>query len=144
MSFIFYSRKNNSGIYSGFYSEHLLMSNPDTYFVFGDNLVRRGNGGQAIIRDQPNAVGIATKRFPTHNYSGYMLGSKEDFEAVEKDFDKVYKLIEEGKTIVFPSGGLGTGLAALNVHAPKLLTYIDHLVSKLIEADYTTIHKYPR
>jgi hypothetical protein len=47
-----------------FYDKQLLRDYPSVYFVFGDNLKRYGAGGQAVIRHEPNAIGIATKRAP--------------------------------------------------------------------------------
>lgn len=36
-----------------------LLDNQDKLYVFGDNMVRRGFGGQAReMRGEPNAVGI--------------------------------------------------------------------------------------
>ena len=32
-------------------------NNPDKIYVFGDNLIHKGKGGQAIIRDCCNAFG---------------------------------------------------------------------------------------
>ena len=43
-----------------------LRANPDTLYVFGDNMRRRGMGGQAAeMRGEPNAVGIPTKWRPS-------------------------------------------------------------------------------
>lgn len=39
-----------------------LQANPDVYYLFGDNVERRGLGGQAKeMRGEPNAIGVATK-----------------------------------------------------------------------------------
>ena len=46
-------------------SPHLYVrAHPNTLFVFGDNDQRRGKAGQAVIRDEPNAIGFRTKKAP--------------------------------------------------------------------------------
>lgn len=45
---------------------------PEVMFVFGDNEARRGTGGQAEeLRGEPNAVGVATKRYPSTDELAY-------------------------------------------------------------------------
>jgi hypothetical protein len=51
-------------LFSGWYSVALCRRRPDLTFVFGDNLLGFGKGGQAIIRGEPNAFGVPTKRKP--------------------------------------------------------------------------------
>ncbi len=47
-------------------TRQMVREHPDRLFVFGDNLARVGYGGQAReMRDEPNAVGIPTKKLPT-------------------------------------------------------------------------------
>ena len=42
-----------------------LRANPDVLYLFGDNVLRVGFGGQAKeIRGEPNAVGVRTKHRP--------------------------------------------------------------------------------
>lgn len=46
-----------------------LAMNPKVLYVFGDNLERKGFGGQAYeMRGEPNAFGIATKRLASHYF----------------------------------------------------------------------------
>ena len=47
-------------------TEEFLRANPDVVFVFGDNLVRKGKGGAAKLRDEPNTYGFVTKRYPNN------------------------------------------------------------------------------
>lgn len=102
-------------------------SNSNAIYVFGDNLMRDGKGGQAIIRDCKNSFGVATKRFPLNSEEAYMNESYKD--AVTEDLVKLHKLYMSGKTIIFPADGLGTGLAKLDQHAPELLQYINDFIS---------------
>ena len=39
-----------------------LDSTPNAYFIFGDNLTRKGNGGAAKLRVHPHAIGFITKK----------------------------------------------------------------------------------
>ena len=46
-------------------TREIVQANPDKIFLFGDNLLRVGLGGQAgATRGEPNAVGIPTKKTP--------------------------------------------------------------------------------
>lgn len=144
LMFSFYDSQRKAGVCYAPYSKELLASYPNYLFVFGDNQMRVGTGGQAIIRNCHNALGLVTKRAPSTNIDAYMTGTPEDYNAVNDDIERIKKLMEEGNPIIFPASGLGTGLAALNVHAPELLAYIDNEVSKIIKANYEVIRTYLR
>ncbi|MBD8089280.1 hypothetical protein IFT48_04735 [Pseudomonas fluorescens] len=103
------------------YSVELTKAHPNDIFIFGDNVVRKGvahGAGQAVIRYQPNAFGIATKRAPSTEESAYFSDSEEDIQAVEADLRALYKLSRR-HTLVFPSGGIGTGRAQMKQRSPK-------------------------
>jgi len=44
-----------------------LRENPNHIFVFGDNTIRKGRGGGASLRDEPNTYGFITKKIPFNN-----------------------------------------------------------------------------
>ena len=137
MSLVFYSpRESNCGVCFTQYTSDYLRKHPDIIFVFGDNLSRTGNGGQAIIRNEPNAIGLVSKRTPDHSPTAYMTGTPTDYDAVNADLSRIEELAFSGKQLVFPAAGIGTGLARLQTTAPDLLAYIDSEISKLIHADY--------
>ena len=80
-----------------------LKRNPEHLFAFGDNMARRGLGGQAKeMRGEPNAVGVPTKWEPTMYPSGF-----------------------------FSEAGLGTGLAALDGRAPSIAALIQAHIEAL-------------
>lgn len=111
------------------YTNAHVKSNQDKVFVFGDNVQRTGTGGQAQIRNNSNAMGIATKLAPSTAASAYM--SDKDLKNNKSIIDADIKKIKAaGKTVVFPKDGLGTGLAKLKEKAPK--TY-DYLKQRLLE-----------
>lgn len=48
-----------------------LRENPNVVFVFGDNLIHKGKGGAAKLRDEPNAYGFITKKYPNNQDSSF-------------------------------------------------------------------------
>ena len=110
------------------YSDSEVKANPDKIYVFGDNTDRRGTGGQASIRNNLNAFGIATKVHPTNNADAFM--SDKDLENNKKVIDSdIQKILDQNKPLVFPKDGFGTGLAKLKEKAPQ--TY-QHLKEQLL------------
>ena len=113
-----------------------LRSSPKTLFVFGDNMAGWGKGGQAIIRDEPNAVGIPTKRKPATTSDSYFCD--EDFanEKVKAKIDEAFlrlkNHLESGGDVIFPADGVGTGLAQLPQRAPIIFEYICSKVRELL------------
>lgn len=125
-----------------------LRANPQILYIFGDNLMREGIGGQAKeMRGEPNAFGIATKRRPQHgHFADYMHDNQEDaWNAVNADFLALRKkcaTVHDFSTdigshftpyqaIIVPDDGIGTGLARLPDFAPKLLDHINSQIIKL-------------
>jgi len=45
-------------------TKEYLEANPNHIFVFGDNLLRKGTGGAAKLRDMKNTYGFITKKSP--------------------------------------------------------------------------------
>lgn len=99
-------------------SIELLRSNPDKIYVFGDNLLRRGTAGQAIVRGEPNAFGIPTKRAPSMSPSAFFSDRPDEVQAVLHALRELY-VLSRTKTLVFPAAGLGTGLARMATKSPK-------------------------
>lgn len=102
--------------------------NFDTLFVFGDNLMRVGMAGQATIREQPNTIGLATKKAPGTAEEDYFTDSeyKENCSIIDGEIEKIKKYAEEKeyKAICFPFQGLGTGLSAMQTRCPKTFLYL--------------------
>ncbi len=94
---------------------------PQKRFVFGDNLQRVGLGGQArAMRGELNAIGVATKRTPSMFEGAFFKDRPEEIYAVCLDLKKIDDALREGRTIVVPSDGLGTGLAELPQRSPMI------------------------
>jgi predicted NAD-dependent protein-ADP-ribosyltransferase YbiA (DUF1768 family) len=107
---------------SKYYSTDLLKTNPDKIYVFGDNVTQTGKGGQAIIRDEENAFGIPTKSSPNTYEKAYF--NDKMYEANITQINRaIEKIKADGRPIVFPKDGLGTGLAKMQEKAPETYAY---------------------
>lgn len=102
-----------------------VENNKDTHlYVFGDNEARQGYGGQAaelrpMQEKYPNVVfGIPTLYDPSKPYSDETLSRNLQSirNAVLTLKDEAQK---EGKIVVFPLAGVGSGIAALAINAPN-------------------------
>ncbi len=103
----------------------MVRAEPETYWVFGDNLERRGLGGQAKeMRGEPNAIGIVTKRrrlcvqwrssrIPNFRWTSSRRQTRAAFVALRQ-------ILEIGGTVVFPQTASESGLADLERRAPRI------------------------
>ena len=119
------------------YTPKLVRENSNIIFVFGDNLVKKGKGGQAIIRDINNTIGVPTKKYPSNYKKSYFTDEEleQNKKVIDIAFNKIVQKIRDGYFIALPIGGLGTGLAKLEEKAPKTNK---HLLKKLekLKKDY--------
>ena len=111
------------------YTPQLLRQNPGKAYLFGDNLEQQGKGGQAVVRDEPNAYGIPTKKKPSFLEDAFFTDKEyaDNIEAIDNAIDQIPK----NKTIVFPKDGLGTGRAKLKSKAPKTWEYLQKRLDEL-------------
>jgi hypothetical protein len=111
-----------------------LRANPGVLYVFGDNDMRAGLGGQAAeMRGEPNAVGVRTKWAPSADADAFFSDSDFDriVEMIDEDLDRVYDHVSRGGLVVFPMDGIGTGLAMLGLRAPRVLDYLNEKIDAL-------------
>jgi hypothetical protein len=87
-----------------------LDNNPESYFVFGDNLQKRGKGGAAKLRDHPQAIGFITKKFPD-NLDGSFYRPEEYVLIFFEELGKLKKNIDDNSSKTFYISQLGGGLA---------------------------------
>lgn len=116
-----------------------LRANPDVFYVFGDNEMRLGLGGQAAeMRGEPNAIGIATKRSPGTFW--YERDTPRQNRVIDSDLKQLFWKRLNGHTIILPSDGLGTGLSELSERAPATLAHLQHRlrVLKMARGLYAT------
>lgn len=103
--------------YTKILSIALVRAHPDKIHIYGDNLKAFGKGGQAIIRDEPNAFGIPTKRYPSWDEWAFFSDKEDELLAVKESLRSLYKLAHN-KVIVFPEDGIGTGRAKMKEKSP--------------------------
>lgn len=99
-----------------------LRANPDVLYVFGDNTIRKGMGGQAgEMRGEPNAVGVATKLLPSQMDNSYFSDNDytNNIKTLMSDLQPVINHLKRGGIVVWPLDGIGTGLSELPQRAPK-------------------------
>lgn len=53
-------------------TKYWLKKHLECIFVFGDNLIREGYGGAAILRDEPNTYGFITKKYPDNKNESFL------------------------------------------------------------------------
>lgn len=100
-----------------------LTANPTVTYVFGDNMARVGFGGQAAeMRGEPNAFGIPTCRAPGIKYRPVM-DQVACLVQWRMDCFHLEHKIHHG-IVVFPSDGIGTGLARMPFNLKRVLDEI--------------------
>ncbi len=118
-------------------TRQMVIDAPNTIWVFGDNMMRQGYGGQAReMRGEVNAVGVPTKWRPDNMEGSFF--TNQTFETdpivrttVDLAFVKMQHALDNGRDVVIPADGLGTGLADLKNRAPAVLAYIEAWIRKL-------------
>lgn len=120
------------------YSVEQCDSNKNKLYVFGDNLVGAGCGGQAQIRYCQNSIGIPTKRLPEMTEDAFFSERKDEILSVFKSIELIDKIMNEGEydTLVLPADGLGTGLAEMDKRSPKLFSAMNQTISETFEISY--------
>jgi len=96
-------------------------------FAFGDNLERRGKGGQAAVAREfvasGKAFGIPTKRAPRADEDAYFHDRDDEMRAVEDAFTRLAKLVLSGKHVVF-FPGIGSGYARMKEKSPLIYNFL--------------------
>jgi len=90
-----------------------LRANPQVVFVYGDNLVKRGKGGAAALRDEPNTYGFLTKKYPNRKPESYYT-TEEYAPIFEEELRKFKLVVEANPDRVFLVAKLGGNLANLH------------------------------
>lgn len=121
------------------YRDHItramLRAEPEKLFVFGDNIRRKGYGGQAKeMRDEPNAVGIPTKVYPAWDNGAFFTDS--DLLLFVKHSTKDFqRLFNHKGIIVWPTNGIGTRRAQLKKRAPRIWGIIEEFRLSVLKND---------
>jgi hypothetical protein len=109
-------------------TESFLDANSNAYFVFGDNLERRGTGVAAKLRFHKRAIGFITKKFPDNRDESFY--KPEEYSSVFfEELEKLEKTIKNSPNNIFYISQLGGGLANKYNIWQKLIRH--NLVKKL-------------
>lgn len=132
-------------IFQKMISRHDLIRNRSVLYVFGDNLQRKGFGGQAAqMRGEPNAVGIATKLSPQYFFTESEADVRAQNRHIDKDMEPLFAHVKQGGIVVWPADGIGTGLAQLDIQSPSTFEYLKgKLAALLLYADQFDPYKRP-
>ena len=111
------------------------QNHPNCLYIFGDNDLKVGCRGQAIIRDQPNALGLPTKKVPTLQKSAFYsdLEYEDNVHKIEQALNQIISLSHLYEKVIFPKDGLGTGLAQLPQKAPRTHQYLLRRLNELFD-----------
>lgn len=104
----------------------LCRSSPDKIFVFGDNMICKGKAGQAIIRDESNAFGVPTKRLPSMAPNAFFSDREEEYFLVREKLVNLWECHKKGDIIVLPKQQIGSGLASVTTHSPRIAEMINN------------------
>jgi hypothetical protein len=111
-----------------------LELNRNCLYVFGDNALRVGMGGQAAeMRGEPNAVGVATKWKPTMEDDAFFSDTRleEQIQLVKGDLLPVITRLRDGGVVIYPADGIGTGLSQLPQRSLRTHIFITQVMTHL-------------
>jgi hypothetical protein len=115
-------------------SRSFVKNNPKVLFLFGDNNIRRGLGGQAKeMRGEPNTVGISTKKLPARTDNAYMTDAELDANkaVITADINKAIAEWNTGKYTNLTIPQIGVGLAELPTRAPQTYAHLQSEFQRL-------------
>lgn len=127
-------------IFNGFWTVDDVKNNPKKLFVFGDNNARIGKGGQAIIRDLPNSIGLRTKKGPSNKPAAFYNDSEyeHNINLIREDILKIKYVSKDYQSIVLSDGGYGTGLSDLERVSPQTFETLNQLLLAYFQFDNRT------
>jgi hypothetical protein len=113
-------------------SPKLVHQYPRVLWVFGDNVLRSGKAGQAIIRDCCNAYGVCTKWVPRMTEEAFFSDGAGMPHQLSQDLKRIEPHLQRGTKVVIPGSysdiQLGTGLAQLPQRAPKIYAEMSNIL----------------
>ncbi len=116
-----------------------IQNTPNFLYIFGDNLLRKGYGGQArVCRDEPNTFGIRVKKEPK-NLPESFFTDREFFKLSKYIKDDIAEILKLSVTYdkVFILSNIGKGRAKLPEKAPKLYSMLKQLLNELLNISIT-------
>lgn len=124
-------------IFQGNWTNIDVMKNSHKYFVFGDNCERWGKGGQAIIRDLKNTIGLRTKKKPDNLSSSFFNDSEyeDNCKIILQDILVIKEKNLLDIDIVLSKNGYGTGLARMSEKSPETFNYLNSCLRNFLHFD---------
>lgn len=125
----------------GYWTRTDCKEHADCLFVFGDNDVRKGIKGQAVIRYAPNTIGVPTKKLPLRGGQGVYYTDDEQEQNERKIDAALHQIADKAdmyRIVYFPSDGLGTGLSRMPEYAPNTLQYLVNQIKLKFGLDLPT------
>ena len=121
------------------FSTKICTENPDKIYVFGDNFTRYGKRGQAVVRGCKNTYGIPTKVRPTMDDDAFLSDDTLDSYIMHLARYKA-ELLELSKThtLVFPIGGIGTGLSQMPYRCPQCFKALSDMLETFTYYKHTS------
>ena len=114
-----------------------VKSDIKSLYIFGDNNVKKGCKGQAIIRYLYNACGIPTKIYPSYDDEAYYSDNcyENNCNRIDESINIIKNKLEKNvyDRLILPEDGLGTGLAELPRKAPRTYNYLVKKIYELVE-----------
>lgn len=87
-----------------------LQDNPNHIFVFGDNTIRKGLGGAAKLRNEPNSYGFTTKIYPDNKDISF-YNPESYYPIFMRELHKLMIEIRDNQNKTYLISKLGAGLA---------------------------------
>lgn len=120
-------------VFQKIYRRDDARRNPSVLYVFGDNVKRVGDRGQAAeMRLEPNAIGIATKYTPDLCFGNEPEQVSAQNRVVDHDMKRLFEHVKKGGIVVWPSDGVGTGTAFLPERSPDTYDYLESKLKALL------------
>lgn len=125
---------NNVERYNGIIKREDVRANPTTLYLFGDNDIRKGLGGQAKeMRNEPNTIGISTKKLPSNEVNAFKtdVELENNKKIITQDINKAIDKWNTGKYVKLIIPQIGVGLAALPTKAPLTWKFLNEEFNRL-------------
>jgi hypothetical protein len=114
-----------------------VKANRRVMYLFGDNELRVGYGGQAKeMRGEPNTKGIITKWTPTRNEGAYLTDESYvlNCDLIRMDINNAIQKFKDGEYQALVIPPLGVGLAELPTRAPNTYAFLQSELDRLEQA----------
>lgn len=111
-------------------THEFLDLNPTAYYVYGDNVERKGRGDIAILREHPHALGFITKKFPDDSDSSFYR--PEEYSPVFfEELKNLVQIIKKRPNKTFYVSPLGSSFRSNRYRIWELL--IQHNLVRALE-----------